>query len=522
MLMSRSGLLWSEWRRMRKPLGLGLTLQVGAVVCIVWRQSATDGGVREGLAFWSFAVAVCLFMALLLSQSSSSEMRFTIPRRYYLLPIGTVQLVFWLFFHRLAVLLTTTGLATVAYAFTSPQPGSWLTPLLGFVVAFSALQALVWIAPWVGAWTTYTFAVFALGPAAMVLYSRYEPLLPGHRDRAIAFSVLCVAASFVLSCLALRSLRSSGPMRGGFAVVGPVCAGFNFCRPRAFASEAQALTWFEWRNADASITIFFSGLLLAMNGLLHIGSYLEAAAGGEIHVERQWMNGLFILLSTAVVARIWMGTRRISQSRRMRGGFLHRQPLDDRDLARGKIASAAYAVLTWSAVLLGGTMAMLALTQWLSLQSIVSIMPTDPLWAFLPIILMFTWVAYWEGWLIVVLCLGLFSVAWALEDFLPLSAHYASASPEHGLLLAVVSSAVMAVFWFINAHRRGLLPMRVLSMFALATAGVCCLSAYSLRTCGFFEPFDGSELWAFCGALSLLAMSPFATAPLAVYHARHR
>mgnify|MGYP006871789522 CR=1 FL=1 len=165
---------------------------------------------------------------------------------------------------------------------------------------------------------------------------------------------------------------------------------------------------------------------------------------------------------------------------------------------------------------------MLALTRWRSLQSTVSIMPTDPLWAFLPIMLVFTWVAYWEGWLILVLCLGLFSVAWALEDFLPVTAHYASASPKYGLLLAVVLSAVMTAPSFMNAHRYGLLSMRVLSLFALATVGACCLGAYFLSACEFFETFDGSELWAFCAALLLLAMSPFSTAPLAVYHARHR
>lgn len=521
MFADRRGLLWAEWRRMRKPLALGLTLQVGFIACILWRQSATDAGAREELAFWSFAVAVALLFVLLLSQSSSNEMRLSIPRRYYLLPMGTVQLVFWLFFHRLAVLLTTAGLATLAYAIAAARPEAWLMPMLGFVASFSVLQALVWIAPWVGNWSAYAFSVFALGPIVVFLYARFEPLLPNHTGRAIALCILCVTASFVLSCLGLRSIRSSGHTHGGGAAFRSVCAGFNFGRLRAFASEAQALTWFEWQDADANVTIFFSGLLLAMDGLLHSGGYFEATGGAENPFERQWTNGFFLLLSTAILARIWTGTRRISRLRRRPGGFLNRHPLDDSDLACGKIASAAYAVLTWFAVLVGGTVAMSALTQWLSSQSIAPILPPDPLWAFLPIMLVSAWIAYWEGWLIVVLCLGVFSVAWALEGFLPVTARYASVSSDHAFLLAIVLSAVTVAPSFAKGCRCGLFSVRVLSLFALAIGSIGCLSAYFFRACGFFETFDGPEFWAFCGALSLLTMSPFATAPLAVYRARH-
>ncbi|MBI5095421.1 MAG: hypothetical protein HZB26_23685 [Candidatus Hydrogenedentes bacterium] len=522
MCIRGSGLLWAEWRRTRKALGIGLTLQVGGIVYIIWRRLAGGGDLGGGLAFWSSCVAICVFMVLLLSQSSSSEMRLAIPRRAFLLPISTTRLVSWLFFYRLAALLTTAGLATVARALTTAPTEAWLTPLIGFVVVFSALQALVWIAPWAGTWTTYTLAVFAFVPGAIVLYSRYEPHLPDHRARAIAFSAFCVAASFVVCCLALRSLRSGGRVRGGYATVRPLGARFNLGRSRFFASETRALSWFEWRNDRATATLFFLGLLLAMNGLLHLGSYLEISGGAELDLERQWMNGLFLLLATAVLARFWIGTRGVLQARRAPGGFLNRHPLDDIDLARGKIAGAAYVVLLLSAVVVGGTAILLALTQWLTVHSIVSITPTAPLWAFIPIILAFTWVAYWQGWLIVALCAGLFSAAWALKEFEPVSALYAGASPEHGLLFAVVLNTSVVIPSSMNAYRCGLLSGRALCLLALATAGISCVCASCLRTCGFFETFRSFELWTFCGALSLLAMSPFATAPLSVYYARHR
>lgn len=517
------GLVWAEWQRVRKALGVGLALQVAAIAFILWRRLTADGvPVSDSVTLGSFAVAVYLIAVLLLAQSTPREMQFAIPKRYYLLPIGTARLVFWLFAFRLLAVLVAAGLVTAGNVLAGTESEAWLMPLLGFAVAFAVLQTLVWVAPWAGQWVTYTISLLVLGPVAAFIHTRYGVLLPDQTLHGIVLSIVCVCASYIVSCLAIRSLRSSGQARSRFARVPLLTAAVRPGRSHSFTYPALALSWFEWRDTSSSVTVFFAGLLLAMTSLLHIGSCLEAIGGGEADFQRQWMNGFFLLLSVAVLARLWMGTRRVLNTRRLPDGYLHRLPLGDAGLAQRKIVNAVIAVLTWSAILVAGTITLSALAQWASSRSVASVLPAEPMWAFLPILLVSTWVAYWHGGLVLLATMGFLALTWMLKEFAPAAVPDGSASTEMGLLAATSLCAAIAVPTFVRAWRFCLLTVRDLCLCAAALAAICLACTYLFRACGFLEAFTDFELWLFSGELSLLAVSPFAAAPSAACRARHR
>ncbi|MCC6489860.1 MAG: hypothetical protein IT364_20390 [Candidatus Hydrogenedentes bacterium] len=517
------GLVWAEWQRVRKALGIGLALQVAVIAFILGRRLTADGvPVSDSVTLGSFAVAVYLIAVLLLAQSTPREMRFSIPRRYYLLPIGTARLVFWLFAFRLSAVLFTAVLGAAGNVLAGAESDTWLTPLLGFAVVFAVLQTLVWLAPWAGHWATYTISLLVLGPIAAFIHTRYGALLPDQSLQGIVLSIGCVCASYIISCLAIRSLRSSGQARSRFAGGSLQTAAVHPGRSHSFTHPALALSWFEWRDTSSSVTVFFAGLLLAMTSLLHIGSCLEKIGGGEADFQRQWMNGFFLLLSTAVLARLWMGTQRVLHSRRGPDGYLHRLPLGDADLAERKIVNAVIAVLAWSAVLVAGTITLSALAQWVSSRSVASVLPAEPMWAFLPIILVSTWVAYWQGGLVLLGTMGFLAVTWMLKEFAPTAVFDTAASPATGLFAATSLCAAVAAPSFLRAWRYRLLSVRDLSLCVGAMAGICFVYTFLFRTCGFLEAFTDIKLWLFSGALSLLAVSPFAAAPSAVCRARHR
>ncbi len=522
MLRHGYGLLWAEWKRTRKPVMLAVTMQVCIFAYIVWPHSSFAKFPQEVLPLWSLAVAICLLTVLLVSQHGSGELRFAVPRRCYLLPVDTYRIVFWLYLFRVTVVLVTSALVAASYTPSRPDSAARPALMMGFVAAYATIQALVWLAPCMGSRPLSYLFLVVLGSAAVLLYVRYAPQIHGAIAWRFGFSTLLVAVSYVLSCISLSLLRSGEAMYRGSGSANTWRAPFNTGGTRDFYSTTQALFWFDWRNNVAKVALSFSALLFAMNGLLHVGSYFESLGGADAPVERLWMSGLFLLISAAVLARIWIGTRRLSQMRRVPGGYLHRQALDDKDLAYGRIASIACAVSVWTGVFVVGTVAMTAFSQWLSSQAILHVVPSYPLWAFIPLAVAFTWIAYWQGWLIVALCLGQLPAAWALQHFAPSLGEYESLSPERIAVFATELAAVLAVISFAGARYRGLLTLRSLCLFAFLAAGASCLGALLLQSCQFLEGYKGAGLWTLCGALSLLAMSPFAAVPLAVHQARHR
>ncbi|MFA6239956.1 MAG: hypothetical protein WC655_03460 [Candidatus Hydrogenedentales bacterium] len=522
MLRHGYGLLWAEWKRTRKALILGMTMQVCILAHGIWPHFAFSRFLLEVSPLWSLAVAICLLTVLLVSQHASGELRFAIPRRSYLLPVDTFQIVFWLYLFRLTMVLATSAMAAASGTSSASSAAARPALVMGFVAAYAVIQALVWLAPCIGSRPLSYLFLFVLGTAAVLLYVRYASRIPSATAWRIGFLSLLVTVSYGLSCISLGLLRSGEAMYRGGGSAKTLHGAFDTGGTLSFYSKTQALFWFEWRSNVAKVALFFSVLLLAMDGLLHVGSYFESLGGADAHLERLWISGLFLMVSAAVLARIWIGARRLSQMRRLPGRYLHRQALDDTDLAHGRIMSIACAVSMWTVVFVVGTVAMSALTQWLSSRAILHVFPSYPLWAFIPLATVFTWVAYWQGWLIVALCLGLLPGAWGLQHFAPSVSEYVSLSPERIAIFATMLGAMLAVFSFAGARYRGLLTSRTLCLFALLATGASCLGVTLLRSCQFLEGSKGAELWTLCGALSLLAMSPFATAPLAIHRVRHR
>ena len=522
MLRHGYGLLWAEWKRTRKALILAMTMQVCILTHGIWPHFAFSRFLLDVSPLWSLAAAICLFAVLLVSQHDSGELRFAVPRRCYLLPVDTFQIVFWLYLFRLTIVLATSAMAAASYIPSASSAAARSALMMGFVAAYAAIQALVWLAPCIGSRPLSYIFLFVLGTAAVLLYVRYASHIPGTIAWRFGFSALLVMVSYGLSYVSLGLLRSGEAIHRGGGSAKTLRASFDTGGTLSFYSKTQALFWFEWRSNVAKVALFFSVLLLAMDGLLHVGSYFESLGGADAHLESFWISGFVMLVSAAVLARIWIGTRRLSQMRRLPGTYLHRQALDDIDLAHGRIMSIACAVSVWTLVFVAGTIAMTAFTQWLSSRAILHVVPSYPLWAFIPLATVVTWVAYWQGWLIVALCLGLLPGAWGLQHFAPSVSEYASLSPERIAVFATELGAVLAVFSFAGARYRGLLTWRTHSLFAFLAAGASCLGVTLIRSCQFLESSEGAELWTLCGALSLLAMSPFATVPLAVHQARHR
>jgi hypothetical protein len=196
-------------------------------------------------------------------------------------------------------------------------------------------------------------------------------------------------------------------------------------------------------------------------------------------------------------------------ARRTMAGFLHRQPASVGDAALAYLMCAAWSTCLWTIAFIGIVLTMSASLLYIIDAPWRGALPDEPLWAWTAIAFVFTWIAYWRGWLIVLLMLP--------EGFVDVAR-----SPERLLLLASTLCAILSMTAFVRAYRRKLMSISALVAIAGSAACIGVAMTFPLTICGMFTDFGRAELWTLCGAIGVLAASPATSVPLDIFYARHR
>jgi hypothetical protein len=148
MIHAAYGLVWEEWRRTRKLCAVSLALLAGIAV-VPWYFVRLESA-RLLYGYMSFGLLGMFVIYLTLSHSTKNDIQARVPRHRYLLPVGTLTLVFWPLAYRLALVATLATLASVlaTWMYDSENPHLMLTC---YVVSLAALVTmLAWSARLMG------------------------------------------------------------------------------------------------------------------------------------------------------------------------------------------------------------------------------------------------------------------------------------------------------------------------------------------------------------------------------------
>lgn len=191
------------------------------------------------------------------------------PRRLYLLPVGTARLVAW------QMLIGAGGLVAMLLGVSAVMTvtGIWHMPsvfvVMHFVAVLAGCQLLVWGLP------GFSFLRLAIGTATALssMVVLMELTRNGHEPLPLTLRtspLLLLLAGFVFACYGmlvwLVSLDRRGSGWPGWGVVARRCLPWlparRVPRVRAFGSALQAQAWFEWRVRAGYLCL--TGVLLAL------------------------------------------------------------------------------------------------------------------------------------------------------------------------------------------------------------------------------------------------------------------
>ena len=527
------GLIWEEWRCTRKLLGsilalTGFLMLATSRVTVFGRWSAAEFHMNLAIG-----ILGTFLISLPLSHSTKDNIHAGMPTRRYLLPASTFALVFWPLMYRLAaVALVAVVACWLSGGFGGPETNLGLVCLAVAVAA--QIQMLAWCARLVGKVFTALgfFLLIGLGLNWTFGYLDAGPL--PYPLRQILVPLVSTAVALIVTTLALSLLRSGGWGRrgkvaaaSGASEASEVSAVTSDASVEPFRSRVLAQIWFEWRSHGKKMAWILSSPSFALVALM---GYVTGAP-----VQVLFKMGWTFLGLMAVPAGLWTFARRRAQNRRDAARFKHSVPVDDSVLALGRLgASAATVVASLLAVTLFAVLVHFAfVTLGLSLSMANPPESQGEIASYgliLPLVFAGTWIAYTRGGLFTLAFFALGIGSEVVETYAPdLYARFYEMTGNSlplAFRIAFIGSVPLLCIWIGWAFRAGALPKRAMPVLAggwvlgaaLTTACVYGLMDTSAQAS---ETIIAGGLWTGVVALTLLALTPFATEALDVQRMRH-
>lgn len=531
MIHAASGLIWEEWRRTRKLCGFSLVLLIG-IATVPWYFARIGSWPLEVASevnqFFSLGLLATFTIYLTLSQSTKNDIQAGIPKRRFLLPVRTFELVFWPLAYRLAII---TALSALTAALAILLYGSQYSPLvvLSCLLAVAGMvHMLAWSARLVGKFVT-SVGFFLLFFPGVPLLARYmdsgllpspwlELLLP-----AISFVATLIVATFTVSVIRsggwsfLFSKTATSVVKTRAAMVPD---------RRHFLSKFHAQVWYEWRRVGQKMALLITCPTCA---LLLIPMALSKQSNAWTGLTTGWM----ILLSLCVPAGLWAFVRSDSKMRRGVSRFEHTRCVDDSLLAWAKLgSSAATLIVVFLAVTIFAYLGFLVIA-FLKPGYAVELPPgLKPTFASASaqaaLILAGSWIAYTRGGFVVVVAIAL-QIANALCMLIwpwgheQLSSTSASMPVPLLLNLTLLVVVLICLTTFLLALKSQLIPWRTLIVLVVLWVIGAVIGTPLIREHGSNLPEAGIVLYfAWVAGLMLLALTPLATTSLKVHGLRHQ
>ncbi|GMW01565.1 MAG: hypothetical protein AMXMBFR84_27020 [Candidatus Hydrogenedentota bacterium] len=510
------GLFWSEWRRTRKGLCLVIITQLACLVFVAARPDAS---------YWPlFAIGFVplLFMAHLLGRERMlvSE-ALSIPRWAFRLPAGASEIVFWLLLYRLAALFPLTVLSAIPFhsGVAIGRNSLFMYPIL--LPVFLVIQIAAWILPAAGVRPRLALLAIAYAFGVFVLLSYFRDgvvhSLPGNA----AFTLGSTVVAFSIAVYAAFTLRSNGTSRGWYTLFrfSPYWTGRG--QGHVFSTRTQALTWFTRQGVVGRLTVFLSFAIILSAAIINVGSLFEGIEDAVHYRETVWTAGLFMVITMAgIVGTVSLA---LEQGYSRRGhGFLVRQPVPESAIALGKFVFATQAILLWGCILVAAYGALALFLLWWSFGAVLNPLPPHPIWAFAPLLLVASWVSYWQVYVLFSSWMAVNSVGYIASALAPEVARGFWAAPGREVPATACLGALVMLIVFAFAHRRGVIGLPTIAASFAVCLLLSVLGVFSIRACGYLDTWDIGKLTVFCAAVSVLAVGPFASVPAYIHVLRHR
>ncbi|MCL4215922.1 MAG: hypothetical protein KJ052_02800 [Candidatus Hydrogenedentes bacterium] len=520
------GLMWEEWRRTRRALllllcGIILTGVLGLLFPLTMDITPQHILILLGLPAY-----------LIFSASTSSDIRIGIPTRHYRLPVSTFSLILWPLVYRIAVVLFF-GLLVIAerrFCFHDAKPDFAFMFVPAAVMAWA--QMLAWTARFLGKWIASVLLFFSLFPGIFLVYTWVEGSPLSYPWSHVTLFLIMTSVALVAPTLCHRVLRSGGinlrQQRMESAGEASPAYALRALAAQPFASPFLAQCWFEWRALGKRMTFFLCAISCALVAFLSMVSSTETDSP----------HALGMAMTILAMICVCVGLRAFavynSGQRRQAAIFVYRLPVNDATLGWARLGSASRivfwgVVFTAIASIMGRTLGLLFTSTPLNTPGALSPQPSEwplVLWG-IPLVLLLVWLGYFRGGFIMITYgLTICAVEFFVE-FVSRSYILRIFSPEHdympgaGVLCMVYTAPFLLVF--VRVYEKRLLPNPLLAFLGMVWVAATVLLVY---VASHFPPIvDNLEtttvLWPVMATLTLLAISPVATAVHGVYRQRH-
>jgi hypothetical protein len=252
---------WELWGAQRRPLqiAIGILLAEIPLFAVVMAFSRAPGALILSLLPATQAVAIIL-NAFVYSGERAGQLAVGLPRRLFVLPVPTVQLVAWPMLYGLA----TSILVWLYLALVVLRPHGFPLPLWAPALAAAAFlwwaQAFSWCPlgnPWIN--LAVTFAGLASLSGIVVAAWVW---LGGSEAPLCLLLIAYLAAAFAYALFGVhRDRRGEGRVRGASCRAKAATAPYGRIM-HPFRSGARAQLWHEWRLHGLGLPCYCGGLLL--------------------------------------------------------------------------------------------------------------------------------------------------------------------------------------------------------------------------------------------------------------------
>jgi hypothetical protein len=449
------------------------------------------------------------------------------PARLYALPIRTSTLVILQLLQATllvaAEVLVSTAVLNAVFDLRWPLWG----PALFGAVAVVVIQAMMWLADR----SIWLAAVIAFPGGALGLWfkAHYGPIFsrPTHywdvvTPLDVATLALIAAAAYGLAVVGVaRNRRGEPPLSIG--VIDWLSRVLEASRGRgaAFRTPAEAQLWFEWRQKGwAMPAIVIMGLLMGLGiwlaGLRDAKSlYAGFVAGGALFVLTTFLGGIVLGI---------VDTR--NPDLRI-GPFLATRPMTTTDMARATLKCAGKSVFFGWSIWAVSFLAIAGVLWAVGVGSPLNL-PEPFGWWYLPATLVGAWAAFsvlgplalmGRQWLASGPILGgvSFMVGGLLFSKIVLTREGQEQFMRWGLAALAILLVAGTAAAFVTAHRRSFIGMPTVLTAASMWALVSAIAAGLFST-----PGDAVVISLWAAGVLALAVSPLATAPLALAWNRNR
>jgi hypothetical protein len=460
------------------------------------------------------------------------------PARLYALPIRTSSLVALLLLQGMlavaAELVLSTMLLNAAFGLGWPLLG-WplLGPALFGAVAASTILAMLWFTE-KSAWI---FVAIGLAGSVLGLWlkSHYGPMFsPPSHYWAVVTPV--DALTLILATLLAYWIGVAGVSRNRCGEP-PLSVGLIAWFERVFAATPQdglafrtpadAQFWFEWRTKGPALPA-----MVIMGLVMGFGIWLIGIRESKALYEGLVSGGALLVLGGFLGGFVFGNLGR-PDSHLQIGHFLATRPISTTEIARSVLKCAAKGLLIAWTIWAVAFFALYALLWSLGVGFMLS-MPAPLGWWYLPATLVGAWAAM--GVLTPVALAGRQTLAAVLifgsvalfVGLLLLSKYALSREGQEqffqGSLVACGIALMLGTAWaFSAARRRSLIGGPTLIVASVVWVALCTLVALQrLSSLGTSHPAERLPLYIAAVGILALAVSPLATAPLALAWNRNR